>query len=61
MIAGYRWPKKHEAHGPPKALIFGPTRARAQHDNFGPGPARARCWAVLGCNLKVHLGPQLFW
>jgi hypothetical protein len=48
----YRWPKSTRPMGRPKARFFGPTRARAQHDVIGPGPARARRWAVLGCKLS---------
>jgi hypothetical protein len=48
----YRWPFSTRPMGQPIARFFGPTRARAQHDFFGPGPARARRLAGLGFILS---------
>jgi hypothetical protein len=68
-LGRYRWPNGTRPMGQPEARFFphmstsparffGPTRARAQHDFFGLGPARAHRRAVLGCDLSPPCRPS---
>jgi hypothetical protein len=54
----YRWPYSTRPMGQPKARHFGPTRARAQHDAIGLGPARARRRASAGLRSQPIVPAQ---